>query len=90
MWGGVVHVDFAGAGGFCPPLLTSAKPKEEIEAILDNQLVSICRGGYQKFLVKWKHSPMSNYSWLQMEEVQHLNPDMTIIKLDRIGFFLFH
>jgi hypothetical protein len=52
------------------------KPKEEIEAILDDQLVSTRRGGYQKFMVKWRNRPLSDSCWLQTEEVQRLNPDL--------------
>jgi hypothetical protein len=52
------------------------KPKEEIEEILDDQLVSTRRGGYQKFLVKWKNRPQSDCCWLQTEEVQRLNLDL--------------
>jgi hypothetical protein len=38
----------------------TAKPREEIEDILDDQIVSTRRGGYQKFLVKWKNRPPSD------------------------------
>lgn len=52
------------------------KPREEIEDILDDQLVSTRRGGYQNFLVKWRNRPISDCCWLQTEEVQRLNPDL--------------
>jgi hypothetical protein len=51
-------------------------PRDQIEAILDDQLVSTRRGGYQKFLIKWKNRPMSDCCWLQTEEVQRLDPDL--------------
>jgi hypothetical protein len=54
----------------------SVKPREEIEDILDDQIVFTRRGGYQKFLVKWKNRPLSDCCWLQTEEVQRLNPDL--------------
>jgi hypothetical protein len=57
-------------------LPTSVKPRDEIAEILDDQLVSTRRGGYQKFLVKWKNRPPSDCCWLQAEEVQRLNPDL--------------
>lgn len=44
-------------------------PRDHIEEILDDQLVSTRRGGYQKFLIKWKNRPLSDCSWLQTEEV---------------------
>jgi hypothetical protein len=37
-----------------PNIPIAAKQRDEIEDILDDQLVSTRRGGYQKFLVKWK------------------------------------
>jgi hypothetical protein len=58
------------------PAPATAKSRDEIEAILDDQLVSTRRGGYQKFLVKWKNRPMSDCCWLQTEEIQCLNPDL--------------
>lgn len=58
------------------PAPATIKPRDELEAILDDQLVSTRRGGYQKFLVKWKNRPLSDCCWLQTEEVQRLNPDL--------------
>lgn len=37
-----------------------AKPQEIIEDILYDQVVSTHRGGYEKFLIKWKNRPMSD------------------------------
>lgn len=51
------------------------KCKEEIEAILDDQLLSTQQGGYQKFLVKWCNHPLSD-CWLLTEEVQQLRSDL--------------
>jgi hypothetical protein len=63
---------------FTPPvsLPATVKPRDEIEEILDDQLVSTCHGGYQKFLVKCKNCPSSDCCLLQTEEVQRLNPDL--------------
>lgn len=47
----------------------SVKSREVIEDILDDQIVSTRRGGYQKFLGKWKNRPKSNCSWLRAEAV---------------------
>jgi hypothetical protein len=52
------------------------KPQDEIEDILEDQIVSTRRGGYQKFLVKRKNRPPSDCYWLQTEEVQRLHPDL--------------
>jgi hypothetical protein len=58
-------------------LLPASLPsRDHIEEILDDQIVSTRRGGYQKFLIKWKNHPLSDCSWLQTEEVQRLDPDL--------------
>ncbi|XP_035539653.1 uncharacterized protein LOC118344024 [Juglans regia] len=59
-----------------PKFPKKTTPKEEIEEILEDQIVSTRRGGYQKFLVKWKNRPYSNCSWVRTEELQRLNPDL--------------
>jgi ribosomal protein L21E len=66
------------AANVAPPahLPTHAPSRDQIDAILDDQLVSTRRGGYQKFLVRWKNRPASDDSWLKTEEVQRLNPDL--------------
>lgn len=43
--------------------------REAIKDILDDQIVSTQRGGYQNFLVKWKNKPVSDCCWLKAEEV---------------------
>jgi hypothetical protein len=50
------------------------KPRKEKEDILKDQIVSMRCGGYPKFLVKWNNCPLSDCCWLQIEEVQCLNP----------------
>ena len=57
-------------------VLKFVKPRDEIEDILDDQIVSMRWGGYQKFLVRWKNRPPSDCCWLQTEEVQRLHPDL--------------
>jgi len=61
-----------------PPvrLPSYVKPRDEVEAILEDQIVSTRRGGYQKFLVKWKNRPLSDCCSLQTEEVQRLHLDL--------------
>jgi hypothetical protein len=46
-----------------------AQPRDQIDAILHDQLVSTRQGGYQKFLVRWKNCPLLDASWLKTEEV---------------------
>jgi hypothetical protein len=66
------------AGHALPPAILPAlaPPREQIDVILDDQLVSMRRGGYQKFLVRWKGRPESDNSWIKADEVQRLNPDL--------------
>jgi hypothetical protein len=49
-----------------PPLHVpkGVKPRDDIKAILEDQIVSTRRGGYQKFLAKWKNRPFSDCCWL--------------------------
>lgn len=54
----------------------SHRPREDIEDILDDQVVSTWRGEYQKFLIKCKDRLLSDYCWLKTKEVQCLNPDI--------------
>jgi hypothetical protein len=57
-------------------LPNQSHPRDQIDAILDDQLVSTRRGVYQKFLVRWKNRPSSDDSWIKTEEVQRLDPDL--------------
>lgn len=65
-------------GDTVPPAILPAlaPPRDQIDAILDDQIVSTRRGGYQKFLVRWKNRPSSDNSWIKTEEVQRLDPDL--------------
>jgi hypothetical protein len=57
-------------------LPTAAPPCDKNDTILDDQIGSTRRGGYQKFLVHWKNHPSSDDSWIKTEEVQRLDPDL--------------
>ena len=50
--------------------------KETIDAILDEQVISTRDGEIQCFLVRWKGRPISDYTWITREELQHLDPDL--------------
>ncbi|PRQ21796.1 putative nucleotidyltransferase, Ribonuclease H [Rosa chinensis] len=50
--------------------------KETIEDIVDHQIISTRNGGYQKYLVKWQNSPLSDCTWLTDAELQCLDPDL--------------
>ena len=57
-------------------VLENTAPRVEIDAILDHQFVSPCRGGYYKFLVQWKNHPNLDSVWLQAAELQRLHPHL--------------
>ena len=44
--------------------------------VLDDQLVSTRRGGFQKFLVRWEDRPISEASWITSTDFQLINPDL--------------
>lgn len=48
----------------------------EIEDIVDTKIISTRKGGYQKYLVKWKNIGWSNCTWISDEEFQHFNSDL--------------
>lgn len=45
-----------------PPPPPLAHRREVIEDILDEQTISTRQGGYQKYLVKWKDKPETDYT----------------------------
>lgn len=59
-----------------PPLPPVTTRKEEIEVIVDDQSVSTRRGGYQRYLVKWKGQPDIDRTWLIESELQQLDPNI--------------
>ena len=66
-----------------PRVPANTKPREEIVAILDHQFVSTRRGGYYKFLVKWKNRPQSESVWLQAAEIKRLHPHLFAVYTNR-------
>ena len=61
---------------FVPKIPAATAPQDEIASIIDHQFVSTRRGGYYKFLVKWKHRSTSDSAWLKGTKVQQLHPDL--------------
>ena len=51
-------------------------PREEIEDVYDDQIVSTKTGGYHKFLVKLKGKSFSKATWITAIDFQRLNPDL--------------
>lgn len=48
----------------------------EIEDIVDTKIISTRKGGFQKYLVKWKNLAWSNCTWICDEEFQNFNCDL--------------
>ena len=60
------------------PSVSLPPTKHLNEAIVDvvhHQIVSTRRGGYQKYLVKWKGRPLSDCTWITDDEFQRLDTD---------------
>ncbi|GFZ04490.1 hypothetical protein Acr_17g0000620 [Actinidia rufa] len=58
------------------PLPNSHAPKEHIDAILDEQIISTRDGGVQRFLVRWSGRPASNDTWITSEDLQQIDRDL--------------
>ena len=58
-----------------PPSLMRP-PTEEIEGILTDETVSITDGTYHRYLVCWRGRPDSDCTWLPVEEIMQLNPEL--------------
>ncbi|KAK1373260.1 hypothetical protein POM88_029453 [Heracleum sosnowskyi] len=48
----------------------------KIEDIVDTKIISTRKGGYQKYLVKWKNLGWSDCTWICDEEFQNFNSDL--------------
>ena len=51
-------------------------PPDTIIDVLDYQIVSTRRKGFQKFLVRWENWPISDATWITATDFQRLNPDI--------------
>ena len=60
-------------------LLTPTSPhmKKQIEDVLDHQLVSTNGGVHVRYPIKWKGRPLSDCTWINNDEFQCLNSDIT-------------
>ena len=50
--------------------------KESIDAILDEQIVSIRDGGVHRFLVRWQGRPDFDCTWITRDELHQQDPDL--------------
>ncbi|GFY95605.1 hypothetical protein Acr_10g0009900 [Actinidia rufa] len=58
------------------PLPISPAPKEHIDAILDEQIISTRDGGVQRFLVRWSGRPASDDTWITNDDLQQIDRDL--------------
>ncbi|GFZ14806.1 hypothetical protein Acr_24g0009960 [Actinidia rufa] len=58
------------------PLPISPAPKEHINAILDEQIISTRDGGVQRFLVRWSGRPASDDTWITSDDLQQIDRDL--------------
>ena len=49
---------------------------DDIEAILEDEIVSTTIGGFQRFLVNWKGRSQSSNSWIREDDLCRLDPDL--------------
>ncbi|GFZ10863.1 peptidoglycan-binding LysM domain-containing protein [Actinidia rufa] len=58
------------------PLPISPAPKEHIDAILDEQIISTRDGGVQRFLVRWSGRPASDDTWITSDDLPQIDRDL--------------
>ena len=50
--------------------------KEMVDIILDDEFVTFRDGGFRRFLVKWHACPNSDATWIQEDDLRHLDPSL--------------
>ena len=50
--------------------------KETMDTILDDEFVSSRDGGFRRFLVKWHGRPDSDATWIQEDDLRHLDSSL--------------
>ena len=66
---------FAGEASKGPPIVPSLQYYKEMEdIILDDELVTSRYDGFHCFLVKWHDRPDSDATWMQEDDLRHLDP----------------
>ncbi|GFZ14592.1 hypothetical protein Acr_24g0007820 [Actinidia rufa] len=58
------------------PLPNSPAPKEHIDAILDEQIISTRDGGVQRFLVRWSGRSASDDTWITSDDLQQIDREL--------------
>ena len=49
---------------------------ETVDTILDDEFVTSRDGGFRRFLVKWYGRPDSDATWIQDDDIHHLDSSM--------------
>ncbi|GFS39678.1 hypothetical protein Acr_00g0064360 [Actinidia rufa] len=60
------------------PLPISPAPKEHIDAILNEQIISTRDGGVQCFLVRWGGRLASDDTWITSDDLQQIDRDLLV------------
>ena len=47
-----------------------------MDIILDDEFVTSRDGGFSRFLVKWHARPDSDATWIQEDDLRHLDPSL--------------
>ncbi|GFZ01528.1 zinc knuckle (CCHC-type) family protein [Actinidia rufa] len=73
----ILHFDPPTSSTLAPtPLPISHAPKEHIDAILDEQIVSTRDGGVQRFFIRWRGGPNSDDTWISNDDLQRIDRDL--------------
>ena len=68
---------FAGEASKCAPTMSSLQySKETMDIILDDEFVTSRDGGFYHFLVKWYGRSDSNATWIQENDLRHLDSSL--------------
>ena len=67
----------AGEASKCAPTMHSLQfSKETVDTILDDEFVTSRDGGFRRFLVKWHGRPDSDATWIQEDDLRHLDSSL--------------
>lgn len=44
--------------------------------MLDDEIIGLKHGGFQRFLIKWRDRPISDATWVLDEELRRIAPDI--------------
>ena len=59
-----------------PTMYSLQFSKETVDTILDDEFVTSRDGGFRRFLVKWHGRPDSDATWIQEDDLRHLDSSL--------------